>query len=96
MMNFLGKIRLLATSTQGLPIVLSLTIIAILFVLFRMKGVEVDYKLNTVNAQIEEASLENKSLKAQKAKLLSVKRLRRLAVKHRFLEPKQEQIIVVP
>ena len=84
------------TSSQGMPIILSLTIISILFVLFRMKGIEVDYKLNTINAKIKETSLENKELKAKKAKLLSTERLKSLAEKHNFSEPKQKQIIVVP
>ncbi len=84
------------TSSQGMPIILSLTIISILFVLFRMKGVETDYKLNTVNAKIKETSLKNKELKANKAKLLSIERLRKLATKHKLSEPKQKQIIVVP
>ena len=83
-------------SSQGMPLIMTLTIIAILFVLFRMKGVEADYNLNTVNTQIEKATLENKELKAKKAKLLSVGRLKRLAEKHKFSDPKQTQIIVVP
>ena len=75
----LRKLKDAAISSQGLPIVLTLTVISVLFVLFRMKGVETDYKVNTVNAKIEKARLENKELKAQKAGLLSIGNLRKLA-----------------
>ena len=92
----LHRLKDAAISPQGMPIVLTLAVIAILFVLFRMKGVEVDYKMNAVRAEIKEASLVNKELKAKKANLLSVVKLRQLAEKHGFIEPKQTQIIVVP
>ena len=49
-------------SSQGLPLSLAFIIISILFVLFRMKGVELDYKVNTVNSTIEKNLLENKEL----------------------------------
>ena len=90
------KLKGLVTSSQGMPIILTLAIISILFVLFRMKGVEIDYKLNTVNQKTKEEVLNNKELKAKKANLLSVGRLRKLAKKHNLQEPKQKQIIVVP
>jgi hypothetical protein len=68
----------------------------LLFVLFRMKSVEQDYKLNAYLKRIEESTHENKELLARKAKLLSAKNLRELASKHNLNEPKQDQIIVIP
>lgn len=83
-------------SSQGLPLSLAFIIISILFVLFRMKGVELDYKINGVNSKIEKNLLENKELKARKAKLLSTKNLRSMASKHNLKQPNPKQIIVVP
>lgn len=39
------KVKNIIFSTQGLPIFLSFTTVAILFVLFRMKNVEMDYQI---------------------------------------------------
>jgi hypothetical protein len=61
-----------------------------------MKGVELDYKITAVNKDIEKVVLDNKELKAKKARLLSVKRLRKLASKYDLKQPKQKQIIVLP
>lgn len=61
-----------------------------------MKGVELDYKITSVNKDIEKVVLDNKELKAKKARLLSVKRLRTLASKYDLKQPKQKQIIVLP
>ncbi|MFT6068781.1 MAG: cell division protein FtsL [Bacteriovoracaceae bacterium] len=83
-------------SSQGLPLSLAFITISILFVLFRMKGVELDYKVNEVNSKIEKHLLENKELKAKKAKMLSTKNLRHMASKHSLKQPTQKQIIVVP
>lgn len=83
-------------SSQGLPLSLAFIVISILFVLFRMKGVELDYKVNEVNSKIEKKLLENKELKARKAKLLSTKNLRQMAISHQLKQPTQKQIIIVP
>lgn len=90
------KIKEIIFSTQGLPIFLSFTTLAILFVLFRMKNIEMDYQISKTNREIEKVILDNKELKAKKAKLLSSEKLRSLAALHRLDQPKQEQIIVVP
>lgn len=82
-------------STQGLPIFLTIAVIAILFVIFRMKGVEIDYKLAEINREIDQVSLVNKELKAQRAQLLSVGRLREMAEIHNFNRPSEDQIIVI-
>ena len=61
-----------------------------------MKGVELDYKITSMNKDIDKVSLDNKELKAKKARLLSVKRLTKMAVKYQLRQPKQDQIIVLP
>lgn len=70
--------------------------LGILFVLFRMKGIEMEYKLSDINRTIDNVSLENKELKAQKARLLSVNQLNQLAKKFDLKQPGQGQIIVIP
>lgn len=70
--------------------------LGILFVLFRMKGIEIEYKLSDVNRNIENISLENKELKAQKARLLSVTKLNQFAQKFDLKQPGQGQIIIIP
>lgn len=95
--NKIGKkIKEIIFSTQGLPIFLSFTTLAILLVLFRMKNVEMDYKISKSNRDIEKVLMDNKELKAKNARLLSTERLRRLAAAHNLDQPKQDQIIVVP
>ena len=91
-----SKIRDIIFSSQGLPIFLSFTTLAILFVLFRMKNVEMDYKISKSNRDIEKVLLDNKELKAKSARLLSTDKLRRLAFIHHLDQPKQDQIIVIP
>ena len=83
-------------SAQGFPIFLSLVVLSILFVLFRMKGIELDYRINETTNSIKKLQLESKELKAKKAKMLSVKNLRKLAQLHNLDQPGQEQIIIVP
>ncbi len=90
------KIREVILSSQGFPIFLSFTTLAILFVLFRMKNVEMDYSISKTNREIEKIVLDNKELKAKKARMLSAEKLRRLASTHQLEQPKQEQIIVIP
>jgi cell division protein FtsL len=81
---------------QVFPICLFLMVMGILFVLFRMKSVETDYKISEVNKKIRKITLEKKQLEATKAKLLSIKSLRKLAYKYELQEPKQNQIIIIP
>jgi cell division protein FtsL len=83
-------------SNQVFPFVLTFFILGLLFVLFRMKGVELDYKITSVNKDIDRVTLDNKELKAKKARLLSVKRLRKMASKYGLDQPRQKQIIVLP
>jgi hypothetical protein len=91
-----NKIKEIVFSSRGFPIFLSFTTLAILFVLFRMKNVEMDYKISKTNRDIEKVLLDNKELKAKNARMLSTERLRRLATAHHLDQPKQDQIIVIP
>jgi hypothetical protein len=90
------QIREIVFSTTGLPIFLTFTTLAVLFVLFRMKNVEKDYQISKTNKDIEKVLLDNKELKAKKARMLSSEKLRRLASIHHLEQPKQDQIIVIP
>ncbi|HLE09707.1 MAG: hypothetical protein A2504_02135 [Bdellovibrionales bacterium RIFOXYD12_FULL_39_22] len=83
-------------SSQGFPIFLTGSVIAILIVLFRMKAVELDYEMITIREKINDSQAETKELDAEKAKLLAVDRLRGLAKKYELHTPQQEQIIVIP
>ena len=91
----IGKLKAFFLSSQILPLVLAFFTVSILFVLFRMKGVELDYRISDINKDVKSVTLENKELKARKAKLLSTKRLQRLAKKYNLALPKQDQIIII-
>ena len=91
-----NKIKEIIFSSQGFPLFLSFTSLAILFVLFRMKNVEMDYTISKTNREIEKVVLDNKELKAKKARMLSAEKLRKLASVHNLDQPKQDQIIVIP
>ena len=79
-----------------LSMVIFLAIISFLAVMFRMKGVELDYKISKKNKETRKITQENKNLKAERAKELSIENLNRLARKHKMKEPSQKQVIVVP
>ena len=81
---------------QALPFTLTFTTLAILFVAFRMKGIEQAYSLNNINQDIEKAIIRNKELKAERAREMSVPKLREFAVKYDLKEPGPEQIILIP
>lgn len=83
-------------SFESFPIILSLALLALLFVLVRMRGIEQDYKFNDLTQQISRAMYENRDLKARRAKLLSAKNLRVMATKFNMEGPKQNQIIIIP
>ena len=94
--KFEDSIKNIFFSSQSLPIILSLILISVLFVLFRMKGVELSYESLEVKGKIEHSVQENKSLKAKKARLLSSKNLKKMARKHNLSDPTTKQIIVIP
>lgn len=83
-------------SSRTLPLFLSLATLAILFVVFRMKSVEMNYKIGDLNRLVDEVSLENKELKAQRAQLLSIRNLKELAERHKFSRPDESRIILIP
>ena len=91
-----NKMKEIIFSSRGFPLFLSFTTLAILFVLFRMKNIEMDYAITKTNREIEKVVLDNKELKAKKARMLSADKLRKLAVIHNLDQPKQDQIIVIP
>lgn len=81
---------------KALPFTLTFTTLAVLFVGFRMKGIEQAYSLNNIEQDIYKATIRNKELKAQRAREMSVPRLREFAVKYDLKEPGPEQIILIP
>lgn len=83
-------------NSQTFPVVFILAMLGILLVLFRMKSVENDYKINELVERIDEKQHELKELKAIKAKQLSIKNLRKISNKYDLQTPKQAQIIVIP
>ncbi|MCT4642506.1 MAG: hypothetical protein N4A33_09455 [Bacteriovoracaceae bacterium] len=83
-------------TSQTFPLILVLSVIGILFVLTRMKGVEQDYKYTEVLKKLKVEQVENKELKAKRASLLSVKKLKGFAKKYNLKEPTDKQIIVIP
>jgi cell division protein FtsL len=80
----------------ALPFTLTFTTLAVLFVGFRMKGIEQAYLVNNIETDIAKATIRNKELKAQRAREMSVPRLREFAVKYDLKEPGPEQIILIP
>jgi len=90
------NIKKVLFSSQGFPIMLTLSVLGVLFVLFRMKAVETNYKITSMNKDIEKVALESKELKAKKARLLSIKALNKMAKKYKLSQPKDKQIIVIP
>lgn len=61
-----------------------------------MKGIEQDYKFNDIADKIKIQRNENKKLKAEKARMLSVKKLQNFAKKHNLKEPDEKHIIIIP
>jgi len=70
--------------------------LGVLFVVFRMKSVELDYRLVELNQEIAKKKLLEKEIAANKAELLSTNNLRDLAKRHELKPPKQTQIILIP
>jgi hypothetical protein len=95
-LKFNNRLMEFLFNPQALPFTLTFTTLAILFVAFRMKGIEQAYSLNIINADIDKAIIRNKELKAQRAKDMSVPKLREFAVKYGLKEPGPEQIILIP
>ena len=95
-LKFNNRLIELLFNPKALPFTLTFTTLAVLFVAFRMKGIEQAYSLNNLNQQIDRAVINNKELKAQRAREMSVPKLREYAVKYGLKEPGPEQIILIP
>lgn len=83
-------------TSQTLPFVFFFSILGILFVLIRMKGIEQDYQFNELAKNLKVQKIENKELKADRARMLSVKHLKGFAKKFELKEPDEKHIIVIP
>ena len=83
-------------TSQTLPLIFVFTVIGIMFVLIRMKGVEQDYKYNEVAKRIDIQKIKNKELKAHRARELSIKKLNSYAKKFNLNEPDEKHIIIIP
>ena len=70
--------------------------LASLFLMFRLKNVELDYEIAAITKRIDQLKTENRDLHAKKAKLLSSENLKKYAWKLGFVEPKSDKILVVP
>ncbi len=80
---------------KKLPLVFFVGFFSFLFVLIRMKNVDQDYEYNNLIIEIEDKILENKELKAKKAKLLTVENLKKIGQKNSLMPPKEDQVIVI-
>lgn len=94
--KFNNKLFEFLFNPKALPFTLTFTTLAILFVGFRMKGIEQAYLLNNIENEIQKTVIRNKELKAQRAREMSVPKLREFAVKYDLKEPGPEQIILIP
>lgn len=94
--TLIQKSKEFIVNSKTLPFIFMFSVIGILFVVIRMKGIEQDYKLNEIQRLVRIHKIKNKELKAVKAKELSVKKLRAYAKKFKLSEPDEKRIIVVP
>lgn len=83
-------------TSQTLPLIFVVSILGIMFVLIRMKGVEQDYKYNELAKRMKIQKIQNKELKAKRARELSVKKLKVYAKKFKLEEPDEKRIIIIP
>ena len=83
-------------TSQTLPLIFVFSILGILFVVIRMKGIEQDYKYNDLAKRIKVQQVQNKELKAKLARELSVKKLKAYAKKFNLNEPDEKRVIIIP
>jgi hypothetical protein len=79
-----------------LPFTLTFSCLAVLFVTIRMKSIEQAYLFDSLDSNLNKVLIQNKEIKAQRARMLSVQRLRDFAEKFNLKEPGPEQIILIP
>ena len=93
---FVKKIKESLVNSQTLPLIFVVSIIGIMFVLIRMKGIEQDYKFNDIQKRVSIQQVQNKELKAKRARQLSMKKLKAYAKKFKLSEPDEKRIIIIP
>jgi hypothetical protein len=90
---FLNKYVL---TSQTFPLICVLGTLGVMFVLFRMKGIEQDYRFSDLTKKIKIEETENKELKAERARMLSIKNLKGFAKRYKLKEPNEKHIIIIP
>jgi hypothetical protein len=90
------KIKESLVNSQTLPLIFVVSVIGIMFVLIRMKGIEQDYKFNDIQKRVSIQQIQNKELKAKRARQLSMKKLKAYAKKFNLSEPDEKRIIIIP
>ena len=83
-------------TSQTFPLICVLATLGVMFVLIRMKGLEQDYKFSDISKKIKIQETENKELKAERARMLSIKNLKGFAKKYKLKEPDEKHIIIIP
>jgi hypothetical protein len=91
--KFLNKYVL---TSQTFPLICVLGTLGVMFVLFRMKGIEQDYRFSDLAKKIKIEETENKELKAERARMLSIKNLKGFAKRYKLKEPNEKHIIIIP
>lgn len=90
------KLKDFLLNSKTLPLIFSFSVLGIMFVLVRMKGVEQDYSFNEIEKRTKIQRVQNKELKAKRARELSMKKLKAFADKYDLSEPDEKRIIIVP
>jgi cell division protein FtsL len=83
-------------TSQTFPLICVLGTLGVMFVLIRMKGLEQDYRYSDITKKIKIQETENKELKAERARMLSIKNLKGFATKYKLKEPDEKHIIIIP
>lgn len=83
-------------TSQTFPLICVLGTLGVMFVLIRMKGLEQDYRYSDITKKIKIQETENKELKAERARMLSIKNLKGFAAKFKLKEPDEKHIIIIP
>ncbi len=90
------KLKDFLLNSKTIPLIFSFSVLGIMFVLVRMKGVEQDYSFNEIEKRTKIQRVQNKELKARRARELSMKKLKAFADKYDLSEPDEKRIIIVP
>jgi len=69
---------------------------AALFLIFRLKNVELDYEIGSLSKTIDSSTTINRELLAKRAKVTSIENLKRFALKIGLAEPQSDKIIIIP